>query len=226
MKSKQRGCGPPGRGAGRRQHHHLFRCRFAGRQRHPSALFFVQIDYADGPCDVYQIPLALSTGADANEVIEGQPHGILATIASPTGPAVVHDACSREDMRQSLLTLIQRSATLALSTTRTTSVAHDEPLSTAPHPLAPVTPVAPVPITAQPGEAVTPPRSRLRRLRGAHSGFSRVSLPPPETPIPIDGRLDARASAAFSEAYDQHLSSRIGSASSRIPRSSTARGSF
>ena len=36
----------------------------------PSALFFVQIDYADGPRDVYQIPLALSTGPDANDVIE------------------------------------------------------------------------------------------------------------------------------------------------------------
>lgn len=178
----------------------------------PSALFFAQIDYADGPCDVYQIPLALSTGADANEVIESHPQGILATLASPTGPAVVHDACIREDMRQNLLTLIQRSATLALSTTRTPAVADDEPISTAPHPLAPVPPVAPVPITAQPGEAVTPLRSTTPPPSG---GAQR--LQPRESPIagnldPIDGRLDAHASAAFPEAYDQHLSSRIGSA--------------
>lgn len=243
----------------------------------PSALFFVQIDYADGPRDVYQIPLALSTGADANDVIESQSQGILATFASPTCPAVVHDACFREDMRQSLLTLIERSATLALSTTRTTAlevaasqvaatsghtakeseisgeaadlpvhperathapttrgavhlrphevfptqdgapltpaVSDDEPVGTAPRPLAPVSPVAPVPITAQPGEAVTPPRSTTPPPPSAGAQRLRPrEAPTAGNPDPIDGRLDARASAAFSGVYDQHLSSRIGSA--------------
>ena len=34
----------------------------------PPALFFVEIGYADGGCDLYQIPLAIDTGAEADEI--------------------------------------------------------------------------------------------------------------------------------------------------------------
>jgi maltose alpha-D-glucosyltransferase/alpha-amylase len=175
----------------------------------PSALFFVQIEYADGPRDVYQIPLAVSTGADANDVIESQSQGILATLASPTGPAVVHDACFREDMRQGLLALIERSATLALSTTRTTAleVAASQVAATTGH-------AAKESVIS--GESADLP---VHPERATHAQTTRgaVHLRPREAPTagnpdPIDGRLDARASAAFSGVYDQHLSSRIGSA--------------
>jgi maltose alpha-D-glucosyltransferase / alpha-amylase len=82
----------------------------------PSALLFVEIAYADGLPDTYQVPLAFSTGANAEDLIASYPQSILATFMTPAGPAVLHDATTREDFRQDLLTLIERNATVPLST--------------------------------------------------------------------------------------------------------------
>jgi maltose alpha-D-glucosyltransferase/alpha-amylase len=82
----------------------------------PPALFFVEISYADGPADIYQIPLAFSTAADAEAQSAGHPQSILATLPTPVGPGVLHDATMREDFRQGLLNLIERNAMLPLST--------------------------------------------------------------------------------------------------------------
>ncbi len=81
----------------------------------PPALFFVEIEYAGHPADLYQIPLALSTGVDAELLSASHPGSILATVPSPAGTAVLHDATTREDLRQGLLTLIERNATLPIS---------------------------------------------------------------------------------------------------------------
>jgi maltose alpha-D-glucosyltransferase/alpha-amylase len=83
----------------------------------PPALFFIEIAYADGPRDIYQLPLAFSAGADAEDLIFNHPQSILATLRSPIDPAVLHDATVREDFRQGLLSLIGQNASLELSTT-------------------------------------------------------------------------------------------------------------
>ncbi len=45
------------------------------------------------------------------------PQSVLATLAFPMGPAVLHDATIMEDVRQCLLRLIEKNATLALKST-------------------------------------------------------------------------------------------------------------
>jgi maltose alpha-D-glucosyltransferase/alpha-amylase len=249
----------------------------------PAALFFVEVDYGDSVCDVYQVPLAFSTAEAGDQIRADRPHAILATLATPAGAGVLHDATVREDLRQALLLLIERNATLELSTPRTAAVqvaaslasaatghsareaatageaeellAHperathaipedgavhlrphevfpatasalesashapmpgmrkDEPDDHPPHPLA-GTPVVPLPRTAQPGEAATPPRSdshtaqasTIQRLQPRES-------PSAGDPRPRTGVLMARESTAFAVARGtQHVPGRVGSA--------------
>ena len=58
------------------------------------------------------LPLAFSTGAEAEEIATSAPQSVLATLAFPLGPAVLHDATVLEDVRQCLLKLIEGNATL------------------------------------------------------------------------------------------------------------------
>ena len=194
----------------------------------PPALFFVEIAYADGPSDTYQLPLAFSTGAEAEDVIASHPQSIRANLTTPTGPGVLHDATVREDFRQGLLTFIERNATLPLSRARTADPEVMDPLDIAPIAPAPIDstqdalsapppqsaagiPVGPVPLTAQPGEAAMPPRSSTLSA-GAQQLQPRES-PAGGDPVPLRGHLDAQASTAFSEAHvSQRLPSRVGSA--------------
>jgi len=197
----------------------------------PPALFFIEIAYADDSTDTYQIPLAFSTGADADNLTALRPQSVLSALPTAGGAAVLHDATDREDFRQALLTLIERNATLPLST----PLADDPGLTLSPE-LAPATPpalksadesitapapklqtdpsVAPAPLTAQPGEAATPPRSDAEITHSA----SAQQLKPRESPYAGDpaaspGSLHARASTNFAAARPpQRLPSRVGSA--------------
>jgi maltose alpha-D-glucosyltransferase/alpha-amylase len=214
----------------------------------PPALFFIQVAYLDdnGP-DVYQIPLAISTGAMADEITANHALSVLTTLKSSVGSAMLHDATVREDFRLNLLSLIEHNTTLSLSALHADerpdptlfpafggneTLFEVEPLpaadasasaastsgqgtTTAP-PLKPATnqPVVPAPLTAQPGETASAPRfgpptiltASTQRLQPGES-------PSAGDPAPLGGRLDARASSAFSEAHVSHrLSSRVGSA--------------
>jgi maltose alpha-D-glucosyltransferase/alpha-amylase len=79
----------------------------------PAAIVFIQVAYAEGDPDIYQLPLALTAGSDADAVHANAPASILVTLTTTNGPAILHDATAREDVRQSLLTLIETSATLS-----------------------------------------------------------------------------------------------------------------
>ena len=244
----------------------------------PPALFYFEIGYGDNLSDTYQVPLAFSAGADAESLSAQHPESVLAMMPSPAGSGVLHDATVREDLRQGLLTLIERNATVALTTTRvaaleiaaslaasangntaseaitngeavevlhhpewaTTNAASagevhlrpheafprlendphasevppdavvNESAPAAPHSLAGL-PVAPAPISAQPGEAATPPRT------SATASFAQRRQPRESPsagdPVPASGRLDARSSSAFARSRDAHrLPASIGSA--------------
>ena len=80
----------------------------------PPALLFIEIAYEDGSCDLYQLPLAISTGAEADQISAGNAHCVLTSLALPLGPAILHDATVLEDFRQIPLRLISQNATLAL----------------------------------------------------------------------------------------------------------------
>jgi maltose alpha-D-glucosyltransferase/alpha-amylase len=86
-----------------------------------AALFFLEIAYGssgvddgddDGEPDLYQLPLALSTGRDLEAIAAASPNSIIATWTTPAGPAILHDATAREDFRQTLLKLIEDQAKL------------------------------------------------------------------------------------------------------------------
>ena len=81
----------------------------------PPALFIVEISYVEGASDVYQLPLALSPSSDLEAPSASTPHAILATLASPHGPLALHDATTREDLRQSLLASIEQRISLPLA---------------------------------------------------------------------------------------------------------------
>jgi maltose alpha-D-glucosyltransferase/alpha-amylase len=98
----------------------------------PAVLLFVQIAYAEGASDIYQLPVAFTMGTDAQELTAGSPQSILADLSSSAGPAVLHDATTRDDFRQSLLTLIERNAALPLSEARPASVSETEAIAGAP----------------------------------------------------------------------------------------------
>ncbi|HWB33220.1 MAG TPA: maltose alpha-D-glucosyltransferase [Acidobacteriaceae bacterium] len=85
----------------------------------PAAILFLSIHYSDaenhGAPDLYQVPLALSTGPDVDTIRATAPGAVLATLNTADGPAVMHDATTREDVRQALLALIEDNATLIAS---------------------------------------------------------------------------------------------------------------
>ncbi len=88
----------------------------------PAAIVFIQITYAEGDPDVYQLPVALTTGPEAGAVRANAPTSILASFTTADGPAILHDATAREDVRQSLLALIETESTLtATAPTSTTT---------------------------------------------------------------------------------------------------------
>ncbi|HEY4378804.1 MAG TPA: maltose alpha-D-glucosyltransferase [Acidobacteriaceae bacterium] len=81
----------------------------------PAAIVFIQVTYAEGDPDTYQLPLALTTGLEAAETTANAPASVLATFTTPNGPAILHDATAREEIRQALLTLIETQTTLTAS---------------------------------------------------------------------------------------------------------------
>jgi maltose alpha-D-glucosyltransferase/alpha-amylase len=76
-----------------------------------AALVFLELTYEnEDPAaakDIYQLPLTISTGEEAENIRIAAPASAIATLTTPNGPAVLHDAVAREDLRQVLLHLIE-----------------------------------------------------------------------------------------------------------------------
>ncbi len=191
----------------------------------PSALFFVEVQYSSGISDLYQVPLAISAGTEAEDAVTHHAQSVVMAFSTSAGSIVVHDAMTQEGTRQALLSLIEKNSTLAMSTMSPpvmpdssaldawSPAAHSEPLQAGPesHGTAGL-PVAPVSINAQPGEAATPPRSAAPVSSAAQRMQPRES-PSAGNPVPQTGRLDAHASSLLREARtDAHLESRVGTA--------------
>ena len=205
----------------------------------PLAMFFFEVIYADGMSDNYSIPLAFGTGPESGEVNAKHPECIVATLNSVSGPAVVYDATANSEFHQELLKLIEHNATLALANKHAldsdlaaaSSASWDGATGNAErqserssagdasqnepglHSSLP-SPVVPAPLSAQPGEAVSLPRSNIAAsfVTGAQRMQPRES-PTAGDPTPAGGRLDARASIAFADAPSfRHISSHTGTA--------------
>ena len=69
----------------------------------PPALFFFDVTYFSGAPDTYQIPLAISTGAELDEVAINRPQSIITRMTTPSGLAILHDGVAGEKFHQELL---------------------------------------------------------------------------------------------------------------------------
>jgi maltose alpha-D-glucosyltransferase/alpha-amylase len=128
----------------------------------PAAIVFVQITYAEGDPDAYQLPVALTTGPGADAVRANAPASILASFTTVDGPAILHDATAREDVRQSLLTLIETESTLTAKIPESTVTASPREASSKPTTQAPdASPREASSGTARPGgsRGLQPPES-------------------------------------------------------------------
>ena len=157
----------------------------------PPALFFVEIKYSEGPSDLYQIPLAISTAASADERATGFPQSVVATLTFPLGPAILHDATIDEGFRQGLLHLIEQNSTISLLSTRAGDIEAAESAAAA-------------------GESAG--------VESHDAGSAKHHLQPRESPSAGEGapqhrRLEAHASSVFSKAAASGSGpSRVGSA--------------
>jgi maltose alpha-D-glucosyltransferase/alpha-amylase len=83
-----------------------------------AAILFVSVRYADSAADesadLYQVPLAITSGSEAEGFRASSAASILATFETSAGPAILHDATNREDFRQALLSLIETEGRVAL----------------------------------------------------------------------------------------------------------------
>ena len=96
-----------------------------------SALFFLQVAYQAGAnedqartdhADLYQLPLALSTGAEVESIRAHHANSILLAFPTPAGEAIIHDATAHEDFRQALLRLIANNDSEGLGTLQSASL--------------------------------------------------------------------------------------------------------
>ncbi len=77
-----------------------------------AVLLFLQITHDDGSTSVYHLALALVTGEEAARVHASNPAGIVSTVTTPAGPAILCDAVAREPVRQAVLNLIESNGEL------------------------------------------------------------------------------------------------------------------
>jgi maltose alpha-D-glucosyltransferase / alpha-amylase len=75
-----------------------------------AVLVFLQLTYDDDTTGVYQLALTITTGEAAETIRASDPASIVATVTTATGPAILHDAVAREDVRQAILSLIEADA--------------------------------------------------------------------------------------------------------------------
>jgi maltose alpha-D-glucosyltransferase/alpha-amylase len=193
-------------------------------------IFFVEVSYFEGEPDIYQLPLAISTGNRADAVTAERPDSVLTTLTSKSGIAVLHDATAREDFRRMELMLIERSASVPLtsvsvpSSSQTSTAdrvgadrSYSERSSTEPatgETTTNILPAQPLPLDVQPGEAASVPRED--RPTAGIAGTQKIR--PRESPMAggagaPGGTLSALASTTFREMKMTKASpSRVGSA--------------
>ncbi len=183
----------------------------------PYALVYCEVEYEEGAAGLYQVPLAISVVNDASELGALPASSVVARFDWDGAQAMVHDAVTQAEFHQDLLKLIECNTTLALAGRGVEQAGGAAAAALDDAPLPPAggsLPVAPAPLSAQPGEVAAPPRSIAP---GALSAGAQ-SLQPRESPsagnqVPVEGRLDARASSAFANLrMGPRLSSRVGSA--------------
>ena len=71
-------------------------------------LAMLRVDYADGEPDIYALPISFATGERAENLINYQPHAVLARLVTGDGDGVIYDAIWDPGFGQALARLIAR----------------------------------------------------------------------------------------------------------------------
>jgi maltose alpha-D-glucosyltransferase / alpha-amylase len=77
-----------------------------------AVLVFLELTHDDDSSSVYQLALTITTGEAAEAIRASDPASIVATVTTSSGPAILHDAVAREDVRQAILNLIEANSEL------------------------------------------------------------------------------------------------------------------
>ncbi len=198
-------------------------------------LAFCELSYANGLADTYQLSLVLLKSWEAQDWQIAHPGQVIATFGAPGGDLVLGEAVVSDEVRNRLLELIERNATLPLQSPAsghaaseatlvpdvaseaipfaTTGLTADAPqtIEAALVQSASETGVLPVPLTAQPGEAASPPKPVI--VPAATQQSQSRELADAGDSVPASACLHARASAALqNRTGSSELSSRVGSA--------------
>jgi maltose alpha-D-glucosyltransferase / alpha-amylase len=75
-----------------------------------SALAWVEVQYAEGPCDTYLVTLGLLFGKAADGLREESPNAVLARLTSVESDGVLHEAVFNDTASEALLALITEGA--------------------------------------------------------------------------------------------------------------------
>jgi maltose alpha-D-glucosyltransferase / alpha-amylase len=78
-----------------------------------AVLVFLELTYDDDSTSVYQLALTITIGEAAETIRASDPASIVATVTTAEGPAILHDAVAREDVRQAILHLIETNSELS-----------------------------------------------------------------------------------------------------------------
>ena len=197
----------------------------------PPAILNVEVDFFDGEPSLYQVPLTLSTGRDADEISTKYAESIVTTFTSSSGLAVLHDAMVREEFRSALLDIIEDNKSFAVlrglardgegsgsaeidgdsAINSVTGLGDQRPSR--------VVPVAPRPLSAQPGEAARGPRAEA-----AAAPSPGVQRKGPESTLAGDDRSIAGRLVGHSTKVlaDAHLENREPSAIGSAEQSNTS----
>ena len=196
-------------------------------------ILFVEVAYFEGEPDAYQIPVAISTASQGDDITAARPNSILTTFASPGSTAVLHDATILEDFRQIELKMIECSSTVPLASLDTPNstlaaqsssaelggaslIASREPSaeSLGGNVIPAVLPTQPLPLNVQPGEAASEPRPdpSVAWVGSAQSSQLHESGATGQT-LGSSASLSAHSSSALRELrISGALKSRVGSA--------------
>ena len=74
----------------------------------PAFLVLVETHARDGSHDLYDIPMAIVTGAKAKALVKSNPHSVIAALNSPDGEGILFDAGVSDDFCKALFHLIVR----------------------------------------------------------------------------------------------------------------------
>ena len=80
-----------------------------------AALSSVNVLYDDGTSELYQLPLAMATGGEAEALRESAPGAVIATVNRLPAPVTLYDATAKASFRTALLTMIARGSEVAIN---------------------------------------------------------------------------------------------------------------